>query len=231
MVKGVIRRRARSVLLCQGIEQQVDARAVLQGDAALCSCLACDEGPDIRPLQITLNPVPLRGDLGLAARVLFLHFRQQDRLEQLRIGQRNAALVQAGEQRDRLFACGDFVPDDAHRGREKTEHLIDQKLLVLQPHLVCEPASNRCMGLVHVEVVDVLFSLRGIKFSQVRLAARPGLVFQVIAGLALVHEAQQQPQGRQALLAVDQLPFTAAQAFYDDGLQAVALAGALPDIV
>jgi hypothetical protein len=30
--------------------------------------------------------------------------------------------------------------------------------------------------------------LRGIKFSQVRLAARPGLVFQVIAGLALVHD-------------------------------------------
>ena len=87
------------------------------------------------------------------------------------------------------------------------------------------------MGLMHVEVVDILLRLRGVELPQVILAAWPRLVLQAVARLALLHEAQDQPQGCQALLTVDQLPPIGAYSFHDDGLQAVALACALPYVV
>ena len=98
------------IALRQRVEQQADAGAV----AHIALLVPCDEGPDLGALQIAFHAVPLRGYFGFKPLVVFGDVGQQDGLQEFRIGQRNAALVEAGEQGDRFFVRWHFVPDDTH---------------------------------------------------------------------------------------------------------------------
>ena len=82
------------------------------------------------------------------------------------------------------------------------------------------------MGGPQVKVVDVLLGLLFIQRLQIVPAAGAGLVFKLVVGAevgipVLVHVVEDEPQGGEPLLPIDQLPVAVFALLDHDGLQAV----------
>ncbi len=91
-----------------------------------------------------------------------------------------------------------------------------------------EPRVDRLVGLRDVEEVDVLLVQLGDRVFQVGLAVLPGLVLEGVPDLGRREQVpapdveQDQVQGGQPLLTVDQLPAAVRHPLHHHGLQVVA---------
>jgi hypothetical protein len=147
----------------KGVQQESDPRRSAGSRAG-------GESPHLRSVQVLLNAVPLGSSL-----VLTLDPRQQQRLDQLGVGQRNASDVEAGEEGAgiELGRLRRLVPDHVNGLGQCGEELDRGEGLVL---LLAEPGLDALEGLVHVEVVDVLDAGRLGGGGEVRRDPRPGVV-------------------------------------------------------
>ena len=101
---------------------------------------------------------------------------EQQRLDQLGVGERDPPDVEPGEERGRVEVARRLVPDDSNGLEEVAVELVGDVLPAVL--LRFEPLVDALVGLEDVEEVDVLLASRLVGALAGRPAARPGLVLE-----------------------------------------------------
>src|SRR4051794_7443254 len=98
--------------------------------------------------------------------------RQQERFDQLSIGERDASDVEPPKERVGVHILRSFIPDHLDVIEECSVELVGYMLTSV--HVAGEPLGNAVVGLEDVEEVDVLLAERRVGFLEVCGASLSG---------------------------------------------------------